>query len=79
MEEVRCGEKCPYCKGEMEQGYIQCRDSIWWAKKKHFSAALSGLCKTSVRLAANEFFSEAAVEAYLCRLCKKIVIDYSKK
>ena len=72
-------KKCPYCNREMELGYIQCRDSFCWAKKKRFSAALSGLSKTSVKLAASQFFFFFFVEAYLCRACKKIVIDYSGK
>lgn len=71
--------KCPYCGKEMEMGYIQCRDDIWWAEKKRLAAAFPSLSKKAVKLAVSEFFSEAAVEAYLCRGCKKIEIDYSEK
>lgn len=26
--------KCPYCNDEMNQGYIQCRDGLYWTPKK---------------------------------------------
>lgn len=26
--------KCPYCQQEMEPGYIQCRDGVYWSEKE---------------------------------------------
>ena len=73
------GKKCPYCDAEMELGYIQCRDSLCWTKKKRLAVAFPSLNKMSVKLGVeNGPFSGTAMEAYLCRSCKKIVIDYSE-
>lgn len=68
---------CPYCKEEMEQGYIQCRDGLWWAKKKRPVPALPSMNKESVKLGTGGFLEGDTVEAYRCRACKKILIDYS--
>ena len=62
--------KCPYCDKEMEPGYIQCRDSVTWTPKKCLVAALSRLSRGSVALS-----SGAAVQAYRCGDCKKVIID----
>lgn len=71
--------KCPYCDTEMELRYIQCRDGVSWSKKKNPIAALSSLSSSSVILASGGGpFSGAAVEAYNCPKCKKIIIDYSE-
>ncbi len=73
-------KNCPYCNEEMEMGYIQCRDGICWTEKKRLVAALPSLSKASVRLGMeNGLFSGVIAEAYLCRACKKIVIDYAGK
>ena len=60
--------QCPYCGNEMEKGYLQSRDGIGWGKKEVFIKALS------------ERFAEKplgkAVEAYNCRQCKKLLIEY---
>lgn len=70
---------CPYCKKEMEAGYIQCRDGLWWANKKRPVSALPSLSKSSVKLGTGGFFDSGTVTAYLCRACKKIVIHYGEK
>lgn len=70
---------CPYCNKDMEPGYIQCRDALWWAKKKRPVAALPSLDKTSVKLGTAGLFNGDAVAAYLCRACKNIMIVYGGK
>ena len=60
---------CPYCKKEMEKGYIQSRDGLGWNRKKIFPKVFSGTL-TEQELGRT-------VIAYNCRECKKIVIDYS--
>ena len=72
--------KCPYCGGEMEQGFIQCRDGVTWQKKQRLVAAVSGLSKDSVILARSQGnpFSGAAAIAHHCQECKKMVIDYAQ-
>ncbi len=73
---------CPYCGGEMAFGYVQCRDGVYWSEKKRAVAAV-GLApgKSLVPLHTGKagFYSGGSAEAYLCRACKKVVIDYAKK
>lgn len=72
-------KKCPYCSHEMESGYIQCRDGVSWTKKKKAIAALPSSDASSTILASGGGpFSGAAVEAYRCRECKTIIINYSE-
>ena len=75
------GIKCPYCNEEMEPGYIQCRDSIFWNTKKRLIAALPPIGGTSINLASEEsgVFSGFATRAYNCTKCKKIIVDYGEK
>lgn len=70
--------KCPYCNMEMEQGVIQSSQEINWQKKKHLLNR-SDLHKDAVRLSARSFFKGSAVEAWLCRNCRKVIIDYSNE
>lgn len=70
--------QCPYCGEEMELGYIQCRDGVFWRKEMGLFAALPPSGSTSVSLATEcGPFSGAAAEAFCCTKCKKIIIDYS--
>ena len=73
--------QCPYCGEEMEQGVIQCRDGVYWRKKKGLVAAVSGLSKDALDLAHSQArpFSGAAAIAYHCQSCKKIVMDYTQE
>ena len=69
-------ERCPYCNKEMELGYIQCRDGITWTKKVQPIAALSWLSSSSIILkSAERVFGGAVLEAYICRDCKKVLMD----
>ncbi len=71
--------KCPYCEKEMELGYIQCRDGVAWRRKKCAVGALSTLTSELNLAVGGGAFSGAAVEAYRCADCKKIIIDYDRK
>ena len=70
--------ECPYCKKEMELGYIQCRDRLFWTPKKHYfdiiTAAFSNN-NTDLTNGGNDFL-RYAVYAYKCSECSKIIIDY---
>lgn len=68
---------CPYCGKEMEKGVIQSPHEISWKKKKSFFGRAM-FHEGSVVLSELSFMSGSAVIAYLCRDCKKIVIDYSE-
>lgn len=67
--------KCPYCGEEMEQGVIQSPYEISWKTKRHLIGAAE-YHEGSVVLAATSFFKGPAVVSYLCRKCKKVIIDY---
>lgn len=65
--------KCPYCQNEMEQGYIQNRDGVAWTKKEHFVMALAPYAGDSLQIGSRRDGKSA--EAFLCKNCKKILID----
>ena len=70
--------KCPYCKKEMELGFIQSPQEISW--KKGDKKPLLGRAQFhqgSVILSELSFLKGSAVTAFLCRECKKVIIDYS--
>lgn len=73
---------CPCCGNEMEPGYIQCRDGVYWSRKRRAVPALPPLKHNSIRLGTpdeiNPFAGGYAVEVYCCPDCKKMVIDYGK-
>ena len=69
---------CPYCNQEMEDGIIQGRDELSWkkgTKRPLFGRAM--FHDDSVVLSELSYIKGAAVIAYLCRSCKKVIIDYS--
>ena len=68
--------ECPYCKQEMERGYIQCRDGVTWTPKKQPVKALSFLAKGAVSLRNDGTSSSSTVIAYHCKNCKLVLISY---
>lgn len=71
--------QCPYCNTEMILGYIQCRDGVYWSKRKRLVAALPALDESAVLLSSKDgMFSISAAKAYRCYKCNKIIIDLSK-
>lgn len=70
--------KCPYCDNEMEKGLIQSPQEIAWLKGENKHAlARARFHDGSVVLSGFSFTKGSAVVSYLCRECKKVVIDYS--
>lgn len=71
--------KCPYCGKEMEGGMIQSPQEIAWLKgeRKHFFGKAE-FHDGSVVLSEFSFWKGSVVTAYLCRDCKKVLIDYSE-
>jgi len=68
---------CPYCSGEMELGYIQCRDGVTWTPNRQLVAALSSLGKGAVSLENGAADNDRTVYAHKCAACKKVIISYS--
>lgn len=69
---------CPYCGKEMEEGLIQSPQEISWiAGTKKTLLGRAKFHADSVILSELSMLNGSAVAAYLCRDCKKIVIDYA--
>ena len=71
--------KCPYCGKEMEKGLLQSPQEIAWlnGERKHFFGKAE-FHDGSVVLSEFSFLKGSVVTAYLCRDCKKVLIDYSE-
>ena len=70
--------RCPYCNKEMEEGIIQSPQEISW--KKGIKRPVFGRAQFhegSVVLSELSLMKGSAVVAFLCRECKKVIIDYS--
>ena len=68
--------RCPICNQEMEKGFLQGQERIGWVKKKHLFSILP---KEGEVLLENNFMKQFLLTAYICKDCKKIVVDYSDK
>ena len=75
--------KCPYCGNEMELGLIASPYQIVWTRgDKKQSLNNVSIPEGSVVLdkySLKSFVEGCAVKAFLCRSCKKVIIDYGKK
>jgi hypothetical protein len=58
----------------MEKGYLQAGQIMLWAKKKH---KISLLPRDGEVLIAKNYLTGVALEAYICKQCKKVVFDYA--
>ena len=66
--------KCPYCGGEMEAGILEGERYLLWAKKPH---KISYRPKEGEVLLGEKTINAVAVEAFICKQCRKITVDYS--
>ena len=62
---------CPYCKKEMEKGYIQCRDGVNWTKTKKPVASLTFLSRDCTPLFNAASKDGKAVSPINARTAKK--------
>ena len=68
---------CPYCNEEMELGVIQSPHEINWGRKlRHFTS--SNADPEAIVLGGYSFLKGCYTEAYLCRKCEKVIIDFSE-
>lgn len=68
--------KCPNCNNEIEQGFLQGMRRVAWVKNPH---KVSLLPKQGEILLENNTFNDFVFSAWICKKCKKIVVDYSDK
>ncbi|WP_313758383.1 PF20097 family protein [Tissierella sp.] len=67
---------CPICNNEMEQGFLQGIKRVAWVKKHH---KISLLPKQGEILLENNVVKDFIFLAWICKKCKKVVVDYSDK
>lgn len=65
--------QCPFCGTNMEKGLLQSGQIILWAKKKHY---ISLNAKEGEVELARSFLGGCYLPAYICKACKKVVLDY---
>lgn len=70
--------KCTCCGSDMQKGYIQSRDGVYWSNKLQVIAAIKGLSSDSIKLSGDNEgpFSGSYVVAWKCNKCRKILIEY---
>lgn len=61
----------------MEKGMIRSDHEINWTDKKYFFNR-AHFHPNAVLLGRLHFFRGTTVEAWLCRSCEKVIIDYSE-
>lgn len=69
--------KCPYCNKEMRLGQIQADNLLSWTPDGERVSGGTRWARSpnSIVLAKYFLLTPAAVDAYYCDQCKKIVID----
>jgi len=74
---------CPFCEREMEFGYIQNRDGVYWMRSKRAISTIMPPKHDREVVSLNDgkvsYFAGGSAEAWLCRKCKKVVVDYAPK
>jgi len=68
--------KCPICNNEMELGFLQGMKRIAWVKKQH---KVSLLPRQGEVLLESNVFKDFVFTSWICKDCKKIIVDYSDK
>ena len=65
--------KCLNCENEMENGFVQSNQQIFYATKKHKGHLAPS--KEDIRLTGLDF-GVPSVEAWCCKKCRTIVMKY---
>ena len=66
--------KCPFCEGNMENGYINARMDIVWTPEKKAHDEHPALDPGAVLLPEESRFDEENKEAYYCHDCERVVV-----
>lgn len=66
--------QCPYCNGEVEIGILEGGRYLLWAKQLH---KVSYYPKAGEVLLGEKAVSSVIIDSYICKQCKKIIIDYT--
>ena len=68
--------KCPCCNREMESGFLQTAQRVSWVKSPHLLSLMPRDGEVSL---GNNGFGGLSFVAYICKACKKVVVDYSSQ
>lgn len=68
--------RCPFCNGELEEGYLQGMNRVAWVKQPH---KLSLKPKQGEILLENNVINDFLFPASICKSCKKIIVNYQGK
>ena len=66
--------KCPYCETEMERGVVQSARQMFFTKEPH--SVLFVARKNKDVVISHDNFTCPSCYAYICRACKKVIIEY---
>ncbi len=76
--DINFKEKCFKCGGEVEKGYIQSSREITWVPKLSKMITDPHFINNSVILSSDlSNFAIWHVDAYLCKKCESVFVDYS--
>ena len=70
--------KCPKCGREMEDGFLewQNRDNLAWVPKLGLFASLKD--GAELLWPTIETFTKSGSRAYICRVCKHVLMEYGE-
>lgn len=64
---------CPYCGEEIGKGFIQSSRMMLWSRKKKKMFFITNPSKGDITIA--DGINGAYKESFLCKNCKKIIVD----
>lgn len=66
---------CPQCGNPMEKGHLSAGGyRIFWTPKEHKFSAIAGA--EDVKVQPMSWLGENRTEAYICKSCRKMIVDY---
>ena len=69
--------RCPFCEQNMEKGLLQSGGSmIVWVKNKHYFSLKP---KAGEVVLDRNYLTGGSVHAWICKDCKRVVIEYTEK
>ena len=68
--------QCPFCKEEMEKGFLQGGSMMVWVKKKHY---ISMLPKDGEVLRSRDYWTGVALPSWICKQCRRVITEYEDK
>ena len=75
-EASRPAEKCPWCGGEMVQGYLYGDRGVWWAPgKPDWKTALIGPSGEAARLDLDGGIFTSHRDCWFCEACRRLIAD----